>query len=161
MLSPSATVQLWPWEVSDSGSFLHCFRTSLGKGKPMCLSISWLWMDLGSGLHAVQPRTSTTTHSLSPSSSQNSDHRTALFPLSTLTTWAPAGDHVTALMEELKGKAGVSLQESWIPQHLALEWNTVILLLSIKEPQTLTSQETCAFNKSDGGRISSKCIEWT
>lgn len=140
MLSPSATVQLQPWEVFESGSFLYCFRTSLWKAKPMRLSISWLRMDLGSGLHAVQPQTSTTTHSLSPSVSQNSDHSTALFPLSTLTTWAPAGDHATALIEELKGKAGVSLQESWIPQqHLALEWNTIILLLPIKKPPSFSA----------------------
>lgn len=142
-------MQLWLWEVSYSGSFLHCFRTSLWQAKPMCLSISWLWMDLGSGLHAVQPRSSSTTHSLPLCVSQNSDHSTALFPLSTLTTWAPAGDHVTALMEELKGKARVSLQERWFPQqHLALEWNTIILSLPIKKKPTFSHFKRLGFLRS-------------
>jgi len=84
----------------------------------MRLLTSALRTDLGLGLHSVQPRTNTTTHrgagrsAFHPPASQNSDHRTALLPLSTLTTWAPAGDHATALIEELKWKPGVSLQKS-------------------------------------------------
>ena len=33
---------------------------------------------------------------------QYSDHSTALLPLSTVTTWEPAGDQATALMDELQ-----------------------------------------------------------